>query len=381
MPDADVVILDECHRGVSPSWMQVVEHYRAAGSYLLGITATPLRLDGKPLGQAFERIVQPVTTRELVDGGYLILPRTFAPPVDLDGLPKRGGDYSLPELADRMSPLCGHVIRTWERHARGLRTLAFAVNIEHSRLIEDGFRRVGARVAHVDGKTPDKQRREVNERLRAGDLDVVTQCALWTEGVDIPELGCLVIARPTKSLGLHRQMIGRVMRPAPGKTSALVLDHAGNYHEHGSMLDEIEWSLSGPARRPSAAEPVRTCKECFAVLLPGVDACQECGAVYAPARAERSTPGLGDDSDLIEVGGPPPGASATPEQREAKYRALVRIASERGRRLGWARHQFKAWTGSWPRMREIEAVEYRCGSHEFDAHRCVRCYAPRSGVA
>lgn len=382
MPPADLVILDECHHGVSESWQRVVEHYRASGAYVVGITATPLRLDGKPLGRAFETIIEPVTTRELVDGGYLIAPTVYAPPVDLRGVPKRLGDYSIPELAERMSPLCGHVVNDWVKHAQGLRTVAFAVNIKHSLLIEDGFRRVGARVEHIDGKTPPKQRARVNAMLSGGDLDVVTQCSLWVEGVDIPELGCIVVARPTKSLSLHRQMIGRVMRPSAGKTRALVLDHAGNYHEHGSILDEIEWSLEGPARRKSDAAAVRTCKECFAVLLPGAEACQECGAVVSPdERGGRETPGIEGEGELVIVDAAP-GRRANAQDKLAEYTRIVEEASRSGRKIGWARHKFKAWCGSWPRERELEVCLYKCPGKVLEdtparggavVRRCANC--------
>lgn len=378
MPVADLVILDECHHGVSQSWASIVEHYRAAGSYVVGITATPQRLDGKPLGSCFEAIIEPVTTRELVDGGFLIAPTVFAPPVDLRGVRTRLGDYSIPELAERMNPLCGHIIETWAARARGLRTVVFAVNIQHSMLIEEGFRQAGARVAHIDGKTPPRQRARVNAMLRAGDLDVVTQCALWTEGVDIPELGCIVVARPTKSLSLHRQMIGRVMRPSPGKTRALVLDHAGNYHAHGSILDEIEWSLTGPVRRVNDAAPVRTCKVCFAVLLPGVTACQECGA---PVGAERGTPGIAGDGELIEI---TPEPKPTTEQKRAEYERMVKLASARGSKLGSARHAFKARFGVWPqRYGDVEREHYICPQKvmedvksrngEWMIRRCANC--------
>lgn len=150
-PPADLVILDECHHGVSASWLRVVRHYRDAGAWTLGITATPLRLDGKPLGDVFDAIVEPVTTADLIRDGHLIEPTVFAPPLDLAGVRTRMGDYALPELVERVSPLTGHVTKTWAEHGRGLRTLAFACNVKHSRMLEDAFRAVGARVAHVDG--------------------------------------------------------------------------------------------------------------------------------------------------------------------------------------------------------------------------------------
>lgn len=367
LPPMDVVIFDECHHAVSRSWLDIAAHYRASGAYTLGITATPLRLDGKPLGDVFEEIVEPVTTAELVQGGYLIAPTVFAPPVDLSGLPKRMGDYAIPQLAERMSPLCGNIVETWRKRADGVRTVAFAVNIQHSLQIEDAFRRVGVRVTHLDGRTPPKQRARVNAMLRCGDLDMVTQVGLFSEGYDLPDLGCIIVARPTKSLSMHRQMIGRVMRTAPGKTRALVLDHAGNYHEHGSILDEIEWSLEAPAKRESTAERVRTCKECFAVLLPGVDACQECGTAVGSEAREQTTPGVAGDGELIEIGMAP--RRVAPEQRAAEYCLMVSDASRRGYKVSWARHRYKSEFGTWPKQRGTEIDHYVCPGHEWERAR------------
>lgn len=368
MPQANLVILDECHHGVSDSWARVVKHYRDAGAWILGITATPLRLDGKPLGAAFDTIVEPVTTAELVRDGFLIAPTVYAPPVDLKGLPKRGGDYSIPELAERVSPLTGDVVKTWLKHAGpGVRTVAFAVNIKHSLLIEEAFRAAGARVAHIDGKSQPRDRHRVNQALRAGNLDVVTQCALWTEGVDIPELECIVVARPTKSLSLHRQMIGRVMRPAPGKARALVLDHAGNFNEHGSILDDVEWSLTGPVRRPRTAAPTRTCPECFAVYPASAEECPACGAVAA--RREQGTPGVGGDGELVLADTPQraPMFGADVDLKRAKYIEWLQEATAKRRKIGWAQHRYHDAFGVWPNWSGKQAIErahYRCFTPE-----------------
>lgn len=387
-PPADIVILDECHHTVSNSWLKIVEHYRV-GSFILGITATPLRLDGKPLGEAFDEIIEPVSTPELVAAGWLIPPTVFAPPLDRANIPKRGGDFSLPELAERVSPLCGHVVNTWLKHGRGKRTVAFAVNIAHSRLIEAAFRAVGVRVAHIDGKSTARERKRIGELLKAHELDVVTQCQLWTEGVDIPELECLSIVRPTESLSLHRQMIGRVMRPSPGKTQALVLDHAGNHHVHGSILDPVEWSLEGVARRVSATEPLRTCPECYAVFPPGAEICPACGAPLT-GRETQDPPGIEGPGELVRLDlASPARAGATMQEKQVEYRNLLRIASEREYRIGWAKMRYKDAFGVWPRFRMLEQTEYRCSGHEWEEReyggwrrvlKCVRCHEEKASA-
>jgi superfamily II DNA or RNA helicase len=377
-PPADVVIFDEAHHGVSASWLSVLTHYRSAGAFILGITATPLRLDGKPLGSAFETIVEPVTTQELIQRGFLMEPRVFAPPTcDLSDVKIRGGDYALPEVASRMSKLTGSITGNWLRYCRGRPTLAFAVNVAHSREIESALAAVGARVAHIDGGTGKVERARANKRLRSGDLDVVTQCQLWTEGLDIPELEALIVARPTKSLSLHRQIIGRVMRPALGKSDAIVFDHAGNHHEHGFVTEPIEWSLDAKPKRISTALPVATCPECFACFPPGAAICPGCGSpLKDSATADRPAPAVDNPGELVEINMVP-----TRDEREIAYNRMVQSASCAGRKLGSARAIYKRNYGVWPKHPEVEKG-YVCPGHhwerweseKFSYVRCSFCY-------
>lgn len=377
---AELVVMDEAHHAVSASWMKVIGHYRASGAWILGITATPLRLDGKPLGGAFDEIVEPVSTRDLIRDGFLIEPTVYAPPFDASGLKTRGGDYSIPELAERVAPLCGSIVKTWMARARGQRTLAFAVNVEHSNMIREAFGAVGVRAVHIDGNSRALDRGRANRKLRSGEVDVVTQCQVWTEGVDIPELGCLIVARPTKSLSLHRQMVGRVMRPAPGKTEATVLDHAGNHHEHGAVSADIEWSLDERPKSASTAEPVRTCPECFAVVPVGARECPQCGAELLSSDTAQQ-PGVENPGELVRVDLKPK-PKATQEEKARVYADLIETASERTYRLGWARMRYKDQFGVWPRFRAMERERYRCPGHEWepakygarDLVRCSRCF-------
>lgn len=379
-PPAELVIFDECHHAVSESWLRVLAHYRDAGAWILGITATPQRLDGKPLGEAFETIIEPVTTRELIDDGYLIEPVVYAPPsIDRRGLKVQGGDFALPQLAERMQKLTASITDYWSDHA-GDRTLCFAVNIAHSQRIAEALIDVGARVAHIDGGTPPGRRALVNRMFRVGEFDVVTQCQVWTEGFDLPELDTLIVARPTKSLGLHRQMIGRVMRPAPGKDGAIVLDHAGNHHEHGAITAEIEWSLDGKPKREGVA-PVRTCSTCFAIIPLASRTCPECGAELDE---DVEPPKVENPGELERL------ATDREEERRADwYVGQVRIASASGYALGWARFRYKEQFGKWPRLWDIEDEEYDCRCHDFEERkigyrrvtRCRLCYAEKPHAA
>ncbi len=378
-PPAELTILDECHHAVSESWLRVAKHYRESG-WLAGITGTPARLDGRGLGDVFDALIDPVSTAELVRDGYLIAPTVYAPPESCDrrGLHMRAGDFQLPELAERMVKLTGSITTYWERYGRGRRSLVFAVNIDHSRRIESALREVGARVTHVDGKSSKSEREAANQGLREGSIDVVTQCALWTEGVDIPEIDCIIVARPTASLALHRQMIGRGLRPAPGKDGCIVLDHAGNHHEHGLVTDPIQWTLDAPVKRVGAGS-VRTCTACFAIIPPLATVCPACGAAVE-SRAEATPPKVENPGELVEY------RKMTADVREDVYRNLVRIASDSKYRIGWARMKYQSRFGKWPRLGNIERAEYRCPGHDWESktygwkrvERCAWCFESRA---
>jgi DNA repair protein RadD len=372
---ADVVIVDECAHATSASWKTVIDRYPPP-CVVIGLTATPIRLDGRSLGDIFGHIIEPVTTRELMDRGFLVEPRVFAPPIDLDDLPMRGGDYSTPELVERVSSLVGDITKTWLERAPGMSTVVFAVNIAHSLLIVEEFRKIGARAEHVDFKMSYRDRAATLIALRKGQIDIVSQVQLLTEGWDLPSLQCAVLARPTKSLALFRQMVGRVLRP-PGPV--IVLDHAGNHHEHGLVTDPVEWSLTGKPKHKT--QSVSTCQNCLAIIPPGTQVCPVCGADPRGAgRDEVDPPGVHNEGVLVELdmgARPPP-----PADKELEYIRLVKVANDRGYKLGWARAQYKNTYGVWPRrLSHVEKNWYTCLAHDWaqiqcgpmTRTRCARC--------
>jgi len=376
-PPAEVVIFDECHHAISASWCRVASHYRERAAWIVGITATPERLDGKGLGEIFDDIIEPVTTKELIQGGFLLEPEVYAPPTaDFKDVRKRGGDYALPELAQRMEGLTASITEYWHQFCAGRPTLCFAVNVRHSKQIREALTAAGARAMHVDGTSTQDTRDLANIGLREGLVDVVTQCQLWTEGVDIPELERLIIARPTLSLGLHRQMVGRVMRPSEGG-SALILDHAGNHLRHGLITDDVEWSLEGRIKKGrEAIEPIAQCSACYAIVPPGLEACPHCGEPMVSSDSERD-PGVDNPGTLVRIGRDT--RKATKAEKSQFYLGVVQEASRKGYKLGWARRRYKDTFGTWPKLRAIEGEGYVCTNHEREhtrrGARCARCYA------
>lgn len=373
---ADLVIVDECAHAVSESWKRCLDRY--TGATVIGLTATPIRLDGRGLGDLFGCIVEPVTTRELIDQGYLVEPRVFAPPVDLSGVKIQAGDYALPQIAERMTKLTGSITETWKKHAEGQSTVAFAVNVEHSNAIVDAFRAIGVRAEHVDYKTAPSERARILRDLRFGRLNLVSQVQLLSEGWDMPALQCAILARPTKSLALFRQMVGRVMRP-PGPV--LVLDHAGNHHEHGLVTDPIAWSLDTPERKARAVGSVRTCAVCFAIIPPLAEVCPACGAAIEK-RAESQPPGVDNPGELVAFTPKP----VPRDEKRDTYRGLVLRASACGYRLGWARNQYRQQFGTWPKLGDMERELYVCAKHDWEertfgykrVERCTRCFETRA---
>ena len=218
LPEADLVIVDECHHVIARSYQSIIEQY--PDSILLGLTATPCRGDGRGLGNVFQIMIQCPQVGELVEQGYLVPTRVYAAvDPDLHGVHIRHGDYVESELADRMDrpKLVGDIVTNWIKYGERRKTVCFATSVRHSIHIRDEFIASGVRAEHIDGTTPMDERDATLARLASGEIEVVSNCLVLTEGWDMPTLGCLILARPTRQMGLYRQMIGRGLRPAPDK--------------------------------------------------------------------------------------------------------------------------------------------------------------------
>jgi DNA repair protein RadD len=287
MPPADRLVIDEAHHARAATYGDVINGYPDA--MVLGLTATPCRADGRGLGEIFEVLVECPQVAALVAQGFLAPSRVYAPSSpDLTGVRVERGDYVEAQLAERVNTteLVGDIVTHWLRLGERRPTLCFATSVAHSRHIRDQCRRAGILAEHIDGSTPSDERDAILQGLATGAVELVTNCAVLTEGFDCPDIGCLILARPTKSLGLFRQMLGRALRPAPGKSDAIILDHSGSVFVHGLPEDDIAWSLredigavnlTHTARSATAAGPALVdCPKCHAVRLRGA-ACAACG--------------------------------------------------------------------------------------------------------
>jgi superfamily II DNA or RNA helicase len=356
LPESDLLWVDEAHHCPAETYRKIINAY--PGAVVLGTTATPCRGDGRGLGGIFETLIETPQVADLLEQKFLVKTRVYAPvDPDLKGVRTVAGDYVESQLADRMDTdrLVGDIVEHWHKFGERRRTVCFAVSVGHSVHIRDEFLKSGVRAEHLDGSTPKAERDASLARLATGEIEVVTNCMVLTEGWDIPECGCIILARPTKKMGLYRQMIGRVLRPDDGKTDAIVLDHSGATFRHGFVEDYVEWTLDPDKRATSAthakrlagghASRILECKQCGAVRVAG-EPCFHCG--YMPAPPPRSVEF--DDGEL----GPVDRDRRTkpivydPAERDRWHAMLVQIGMERGYKAGWSAHKYKEKFGAWP---------------------------------
>jgi superfamily II DNA or RNA helicase len=353
LPPATLVVVDECHHATAATWSGILDAYPDA--IILGLTATPCRGDGRGLGGIFETMIECPQVAELIELGYLVRSRVYAPSTpDLKGVEVRHGDYVESQLAERMDKqkLVADIVSTWHKYGERRKTVCFATGVGHSIHLRDRFNESGVRAEHIDGGTPKDERDATLARLASGEIDVVCNCMVLTEGWDMPEVGCCILARPTKKMGLFRQMIGRVLRPAPGKTNAIVLDHSGAVFRHGLPEDRVDWflspdlsarSLDHEARKPEVfgGPTLLDCSQC-GTLRQGGKACPNCG--FLPVRKPELV--RVREGDLALVQNRKPGKPEIDKQQW--YDELAGYARERGHKRGFAFHKFKEKFGHKP---------------------------------
>lgn len=282
LPEIDLLIVDEAHHAIAKTWADVSAHYQRAA--ILGVTATPIRTDGKPLGDAFDCMIQGPTVAELIERGRLARPETYAPPVQLDmaGIRKREGDWNANQAAAVMDKpkLTGDIVDHFRRLSPDARAVAFCCSLKHAESLAVAFRAAGINAARIDGAMDNADRRQLVREFERGAVQVLTSVDLIGEGFDVPAIETAILARPTLSVALHLQQCGRALRVFDGKARALILDHAGNTARHGLVETPRDWSLDGsnngrPRTGSGASISVVTCSACFAAYQG--QACPYCG--------------------------------------------------------------------------------------------------------
>lgn len=278
----DVVIVDECHHTPSSTYSDLLKLLPAT-TKIIGFTATPERLDGKGLGAHYDHMIQGPTIQELIGLGFLVPPVVYAPPtVDTSGLHTKMGDYVRSEAVDLCDKpkITGDIIEHYKKLANGLAAVAFCITVEHAEHMAREFNAAGIPSASVDGGMTRDARKATLDAFRDGRIQVLTSCDLISEGFDLPRIECAILVRPTRSLGLYLQQVGRALRPAPGKLRAVILDHVENTLRHGLPDDDRMWFLEGRKSREKKDGDVeikcKTCPDCYCVYSTRV--CPACGS-------------------------------------------------------------------------------------------------------
>ena len=330
-PEPSLIVGDECHHFTPDStWGKVVNHFPNA--FLLGVTATPERLDGKGLGLMFDDMVVGPSVAELTAQGFLSPADVYAPSMpDLNAVRSRAGDYAGTDLEVAMDKpsITGSAVSHYTKLAAGKRACVFCVSVRHAKDVAEDFRRAGYNASHVDGSMDIDERDRILADFERGTVQVLTSCDLISEGFDIPAIEVAILLRPTQSLSLYLQQVGRAIRIHPDKTSTIVLDHAGNTARHGFIDEHREWELTdGSVRKKREGEQApsaRTCPECYAVHRP-TPVCPKCGHIYKinNRKVEQR------DGELVQISKSHEAEEAAREQDiTRRFRVLIAVGRNR----------------------------------------------------
>ena len=317
-----LIITDEAHLSRSNSWMKVLDYYK---TYTVGFTATPIRLDGKPLGDIYDELVTGVSVRWLIDNNHLAPYEYYAPTaVETDELRVQYGDYVIKDLEQLMNDraIYSDVLKSWERIARGEKTIAYCVSVKHARETAEMFSKAGYPAVEIDGGTPPSRRAEIMKDFRDGKIMILCNVGIISEGVSINDVTCCLLLRPTESHALYWQQGMRSMRYMPGKI-AKVIDCVGNYSRNPLFDADVNWSLTQSARKKPRINTegdffIRTCPKCFKVFKTA-PVCPYCGETYPLHPREIKAH---EDIELARI---------TAEQMEEAERKRKQARMEQGR--------------------------------------------------
>jgi superfamily II DNA or RNA helicase len=359
--EPDLIIIDEAHRSLSNTYLKLLDAFPDA--FVLGLTATPVRTDGRGLGHIYEEMVCSPSVAELTELGHLVPVIPYGGTVgDLKGVAQTAGDYNKKELEERMNlpKLVGDCVQNWLKHAKGRPTLVFASGVKHSLALEEAYNSVGIKAVHVDANTHKEDRDAVLGRLERREIDVITNCMVYTEGTDCPAISCIQSANPSKSIAKYLQQVGRGMRPhkESGKENCLFLDHSGATMRHGYVEEPIPWTLDTKGKLHVELAKAREkslkqfeCMDCGHIWS-GKIKCPMCGRkLELKGEMEEYT-----EAELVQLKQKQPKEPVyCKEYKRTFYRELVGYSNGMGRKTstpykkGWAAHKFRAKFGHWPR--------------------------------
>lgn len=350
-----MIIVDEAHLSAAKSYIKIFEAFPDA--LILGVTGSPIRLDGKPLGKSaggiYDYLYVGVRIKELIEKGFLAKPIVYAPQdrLDLSTLKVSMGEFTTEdaeEIVDKPQ-ITGSAVKYYKQVAFGRPAVAWCVTVRHAKHVRDDFVSKGIPAEMLTAEDSTARRSEVLTKLAKKEILVVTFVGLLVEGVDVPEIGCIIILRPTKSLSAYLQTVGRGLRVTDEKNDCIILDHAGLTYMHGFVDDEFEWSLdydedqNGKKKKVKPTAPIKSaihCDRCHALVKPQ-PICPACGN---PLDVGGRTINTDENGKLVMLD------DGTREELKKKRKKevadaktledLLRVEIDRGYSPGWARHTF-----------------------------------------
>jgi superfamily II DNA or RNA helicase len=355
---ANGVLVHNCHHATAKTYLEVIKEFKK--QIIIGFSATPTRKNGMGLGNLFDKLIQVASIQELTDMGFLAPIKYYAPvQPDLTGVKLQAGDYNEKQLEPVMlkKELVNGIVEYWFKYGENRKTVVFATGVAHSIAIKEKFAAAGIVAEHLDGNTPHELRSDIIHHFKKGDIQIIVNCQILTEGVDVPDISCVILARPTKSLPMYMQMLGRGMRVIEGKENCVLIDHAGCVYEHGFVHEITDWKLDSSnktenekekERKKSDSKPI-TCPECD-VIYTGQLKCPQCGNIPEARQFGKDVEYI--DGQLGEVCFKSKTAAPekfTKEIKQEWFSQLLYYSRNKGYRDGWAANKYRDKFGVWPK--------------------------------
>ena len=339
----DLIIIDEAHLSGCESYQKVCSYYSTAK--IVGFTATPSRLDGKPLS-LFQQLIIGVSADDLINRGYVAPYDLYAPKlnIDLSNVSQPGGDFNSSELGEVMTDrkIYGDIVSNYRKYAGDRKAIAYCVNVKHALAMRDLFNSNNIPAVEIDANSGVSDREEALSGFRNGKYRILCNCNLISEGITLPDADCCLLLRPTQSLTLYIQQSNRCLTPRP-KKRAVIIDYVGNCFAHGMPTDSHEWSLTEDARTPNRSrEPdvlVRICTNCYRAYPASVGRiCPYCNHDNGKTKKEIEDDKKAELERITEI-----------KKRDMKsevnhaitYEQLLKIEHDRGYKKGWAWFRYK----------------------------------------
>jgi len=366
MPDCDLIVIDEAHGVAGSKDYRNILTKRSAVP-VVGLTATPFAKGMSKhyeslKGPLFENLVIATTIGELIADGFLVDCEIYAPSEpDMSGVKTTRNafgeiDWSDMDVANAVDKpqLVGDIVQHWHKLSYGLPTVCFASSILHSKHIVESFRASGVPAEHIDCYTKPEEREAILGRIQSGETLVISNVGILTEGWDFPACRTMILARPTRSMIRYIQMVGRVLRPSPGKEKALILDHSGTVARLGFPTDDLELELDdgqpkdGKQQKPEAQLP-KKCPNCHHMKPPRTPVCPACGfRNQAHAEVEHA------EGELVLF---EKKKRAKPGEKQAVFSQLLAMRYQYGYAEGWVANQYRNYFGCWPKGLERTCAE------------------------